>query len=276
MIIFPQSASHFLFCPSFFARSPSLVPPSHSLSPPLSFSFFPVFFFTTNRRCVWAILEHSAQRAPSSPALRLGGTCQLESNTSPSNNELMDCWVRELKNKPGWLRQEHPFTHHLSPRFYLPMWISGGSEPIFNVDVCVWGRTGKSINHILYSTGELDTIASHFFFVHEHLFTRCQVHVLNWKIYFFFTKKKIISHVKANCPHLYSATVWTEMLILENTPNHQCYICLRFPAFQHGLRILSSMLHAPLFSIFYTSESGTHHNECLFAHCLSRADQRLR
>lgn len=44
----------------------------------------------------------------------VGGTCQLESNTSPSNTELMDCWVRELKNKPEWLRQEHPFTHHLS------------------------------------------------------------------------------------------------------------------------------------------------------------------
>lgn len=73
--------------------------------------------------CVWAILEHSAQHVPSSLALRLGGTCQLESNTSPSNTQLMDCWVRELKNKPRWLRQEHPFTHHLSisTSFSLPM-----------------------------------------------------------------------------------------------------------------------------------------------------------
>ncbi len=99
-----------------------------------------------------------------------GGTCQLESNTSLSNTELMDCWVRELKNKSGWLRQEHPFTHHLSISLSLSLWKPVGDWSPSRACVCVyvWVLTEKSINQIIYSIGELNTVES--LLVHLHTF----------------------------------------------------------------------------------------------------------
>lgn len=119
-----------------------------SSSPSFSVSLFSFLFSFSQPGesvcvCVWAILEHSAQRACTQTWENMSARIQYLPLQHWANGLLSES---ELKNKPGWLRQEHPFTHHLS----IPVSLS--VNQIWACPQHVWVHTEKSINHIQYNT----------------------------------------------------------------------------------------------------------------------------
>ncbi len=139
------------------------------------------------------------------------------------------------------------------------------------VCVCVWVLTEKSINHILRSIGELDTIAS--LLVHEPNFCShtdgCEYSMHSWsegsQKPTCLMRKSL--HTSRQTPHLYSNAVWIEMLeLLQNTQSHWCYTWLWILALQHSLLFLSSMLPNAPSSLFCTSKRGIHYNDCVCLH----------
>lgn len=98
----------------------------------------------------------------------------------PFHSELMDCRVRELKNKPGWLRQEHP-SHitFLSPTLSL----GGGFEPVYSVCVGSYSKINKP-HSIQYRRVVRVTSLS------TPLFTNWQVNVLKATL----IKKRAYNH----------------------------------------------------------------------------------